>query len=125
MKIRKQDIPAAIFRIDKAKPILPYIPEMEGWSCNMHNLLSLILHNADFENGTVYDTQQFAEEITMQSPEDAARVRYNAEFYIAKALEEAARKNVLGYEYLGDDQDDYGHYVRFFKSPIIKEGDNG
>ena len=120
IKIKKPDVPVVEFKVDRTKLIPCYIPEMEGWNNYKHNVLALILANTDFENGTIYDTRQMAAEIAMCTPEDAEKHRYELEFVVSQVSFDASRKGFFQYEYLGDNKWDYGHYVRYFKSPIKK-----
>lgn len=123
IKVKKPEIPVALFKVDREKLIPCYIPEFEGKNNYEHNILSLILSNADFENGSIYDTQQMAEEIAMLKLSETGKDRYYAEFYVAQISSDASQKGLFNYEYLGDTKWDYGHYVRYSKSPLNKKKD--
>jgi len=122
MKIKSPDTPVATFKVDRTKLIPCSIPQFEGEMFSIHGLVALMLNNIDFYNDSIYDTQQMAQELWMYRDEDEDTQRYNAEFYVSQLSSAASQKGLFYYEYLGDDKDDYGHYVRYSFSPINKKG---
>jgi len=119
MKIKSPETPVATFKVDRTKLIPCYIPEFEGEFFAIHGIFAMLMSNIDFDNGNIYSTRQIAEELSLLNGNEIEYARQYMETHINEYLYRASVMGLFDYEYLGDDENDYGHYIRFSKMPVF------